>query len=92
VYVTRNDHPTMHTVTLISGIPVVQECVIYSRITASDHNVILSRNTAAFPAIAWYLKIFRAHIEQSLRDSLWRNSWALARAWCGELHAREDTG
>lgn len=87
VYVTQDNNPTMHTVTLIAGIPVVQECVLYSRVSASAHNAMLSRNTAAFPAIAWYLNIFRAHIEQSLRDSLWRNTWALTRAWCGELHA-----
>jgi hypothetical protein len=86
VYVTRDDRPTMHTVTLITGIPVVSTCTLYSRITVTDHKAVLSRNTATFPSIAWYLKLFQSSIEHSLRDSLWRNSWALTRAWCGELH------
>lgn len=87
VYVTRDDRPTMHTVTVISGIPLISDCVIYSRNTAAKRNAMLSRNTATFPVIPWYLKLFQSHIEQSLRDSLWRNTWALTRAWCGELDA-----
>lgn len=87
VYVTRDDRPTMHTVTVITNIPLINECVLYSRNTAAIRNAVLSRNTATFPVIPWYLKIFQSHIEESLRDSLWRNTWALTRAWCGELDA-----
>lgn len=85
VYVSQDLLPTLHTVTEITGLPFLDECVIYSRNVAAADNRILSRNTAAFPAIPWYLKLFQPVIEQSLRDSLWRNTWALARAWCGEL-------
>lgn len=85
VYVTRHAESVIYTVTKITGLPLVNECVIYSQITSRFNNRIVSRNTAAFPDVPWYLKLFQPHIEQSLRESLWRNAWALGRAWCGEL-------
>lgn len=85
VYVTQHAESAMYTVTKITGLPLLNECLIYSRNIARFNSRILSRNTAAFPDVPWYLKLFQPHIEQSLRDSLWRNAWALGRAWCGEL-------
>jgi hypothetical protein len=76
---------TMYTVTGISGLPVLGECVIYSRHVALEHQI-ASRNTLFYPPVPWYLKIVQPVIEQAMRDSEWRQSWAMARAWCGELH------
>lgn len=85
VYVTREDRPTMHTVTIVSDIPLIGTCVLYSRITAGLRRAVLSRNTFTLPVIPFYLKMFETYIELVLHDSLWRNTAALARAWCGEL-------
>lgn len=85
VYVTQHAESAIYTVTKITGLPLLDECLIYSRNIVRFNNRMLSRNTAVFPAVPWYLKIFQPYIEESLRDSLWRNAWALGRAWCGEL-------
>lgn len=84
VYVTRS---AMFTVTEITGLPVLGECVIYSRHAVNVNNQIdsiHSRNTATYPAVPWYLKIVQPVIEQKLRDSMERQTWAMARAWCGQ--------
>lgn len=92
LHITKHAYVTgsaIYTVTEITDLPVVGECVIYSRhvVAVDDQKASLqARNTVTYPAIPWYLKIVQPVIEQQLRDSLWLQSWAMARAWCGQLH------
>lgn len=66
----------------ISNVYMLVECVIYSRHVAAVNQQIASRNTVSYTVIPWYLKIVQPIIKQKLRDSLWRHSWVMARAWC----------
>lgn len=81
VYVTRD---AMHIVTEIAELPLVGDCIVYTRLVATDNYKLLSRNTI-MAYRSWYMELVWSPLQQHLRDSLWRNTWALSRAWCGEL-------
>jgi hypothetical protein len=82
MYVARD---AVHIVTEIDEIPLVGACVVYTRLVATDNYKLLSRNTMLVDHYPWYLQLLWSPLQQHLRDSLWRNTWALSRAWCGEL-------
>ena len=68
VYVVNS---AMYTVTEITGLPVLGECVIFSRHVAAVDHKITSRNTVTYPEVPWYLKIVQSVIKLEMRNSLY---------------------
>lgn len=67
VYLSRN---VIYTITHLQNIPVIDSCVIFSRIKIMDSGVVLSQNTVMYDELPWYALVFQTAIEAKVEESL----------------------
>lgn len=74
---------TMYVLTEVSEIPFLGSCVISTRAeTTPDHRV-MSRNSVTYTDLPWYASWARSAVQHKLRESLEKQTSAMAECWCG---------
>lgn len=80
---------TLYVLTEVGDIPFMQSCVIMTRIqTTPDHRV-MSRNSVTYRDIPWYASWMRPAVLTKLRESLEKQTSAMAECWCGQCSTGE---